>query len=350
MLDHKVLEKIANGNGRSFNMEKRFLFFLLAVPLILVSSCGAKFKDVIKEHHFKPYNKAVFLAQDSRRVWTFGESWGLSTEQEALDKAFTYCEQSRAQSGVRSPCTLYSVNGQVAHGRNYTPRVEQRPPASGRMTERTSPEQTAKKSGYGTGFAISDDGVIVTSYHVIKNAKQVEVQFQDGTACPAKVVKKSPNIDIAILKIDRPTPNYLAMDSQPELAVGDRVFTMGFPVEELLGQEPKFTDGAISSLSGIQGEATFLQITVPIQPGNSGGPLLSEDGKVIGVIDATIAYQSFLEQTRVLPQNINYAVSGSFVAPLLSTYSKEEKDGKVVLSRREVVQRARKAVLKVAVE
>jgi S1-C subfamily serine protease len=333
-------------------MKNRFLFLLLAVPFIIISSCGATFRDVIKQHHYKPYNKAVFLAQDSRRLWTFGESCGLSTEQDALDQAFAQCERSRAQTGVRSPCTLYAINGQVVYGHNYpyTPRVEPRtPPTPGRVTERTSPGQTAIK-GYGTGFAINDDGVIITSYHVVKDAKQIEVQFQDGTAAPAKVLKKSPNIDIAILKIDRPTPNYLVMDSQPELAVGDHVFTIGFPVEELLGQEPKFTDGAISSLSGIKGEATFVQITVPVHPGNSGGPLLSEDGKVVGVIAATIAFQPFIESTRAMPQNINYAVSGSFVAPLLSSYNKEEKEKRVLLGWREVVDQARKSVLKVAVQ
>jgi S1-C subfamily serine protease len=92
-----------------------------------------------------------------------------------------------------------------------------------------------------------------------------------------------------------------------------------------------------------------LQITVPVHPGNSGGPLLSEDGKAVGVIAATIAFQPFIEATRVMPQNINYAVSGSFVAPLLSSYTKEEKEKQVLVSWREVVERARKAVLKVKV-
>jgi S1-C subfamily serine protease len=322
-------------------MEKRFLFFLLASPLIFIFVCGATFRNVLQQHYYKPYNKAIFLAQDSRRVWTFGESFGLATEQEAIEKASAYCEQARARSGVRSPCTLYSVNGQVVYGRNYTPKVEPRPPGK-------APKQTITKSAYGTGFAINNEGVILTSHHVIKGAKKIEVQFQDGEVCPAKVLKQSPNIDIAILKIDKPTPDYLVMDSQPEIGVGDRVFTMGFPVEDLLGQEPKFTDGAISSLSGIKGEATFLQITVPVHPGNSGGPLLSEDGKAVGVIAATIAFQPFIEATKAMPQNINYAVSGSFVAPLVSPYTKEEEK-KVLMSWREVVEQARKAVLKVKV-
>jgi S1-C subfamily serine protease len=329
-------------------MEKRFLLLLLLIPFLFISICGATFRTILGQHHYKAYNKAIFLAQDSRRLWTYGESWGLPTEQEAIDKAFAYCEQSRSQSGVRSPCTLYSINGHVVYGRNYTPRVE--PPPSGQVPPGNVPGRLVNKSAYGTGFAINDEGVIVTSYHVIKGATKINIQFQDGTVSPAKVLKQSPNIDIAVLKIDRPTPHYLPMDSQPEIGAGDRVFTMGFPVEDLLGQEPKFTDGAISSLSGIKGEATFLQITVPVHPGNSGGPLLSENGKVVGVIAATVAFKNFVEQTRAMPQNINYAVSGSFVAPLLSTYTKEEQETEALLTRREVVERARKAVLKVTVE
>jgi len=323
-------------------MEKRFLCFLLACPLIFILTCGATFRDVLGQHYYKAYNKAIFLAQDSRRVWTFGESFGLPTEQEAIEKASAHCEQARAQSGVRNPCTLYAVNGKVVYGRNYTPKVDSRPP-------RKVPEQTITKSGYGTGFPINDEGVILTSYHVVKGAKKIDLQFQDGAVCPAKVLKQSPNIDIAILKIDKPTPDYLVMDSQPEIGVGDRVFTIGFPVDFILGQEPKFTDGAISALSGLRGEATFLQITVPVHPGNSGGPLLSEDGKAVGVIASTMAYQPFVEHTKVIPQNINYAVSGSFVAPLVSSYRKEQKEKNVLMSWREVVDRARKAVLKVNV-
>ena len=323
-------------------MEKRFLLFLLACPLIFIFTCGATFRDVLGQHYYKPYNKAIFLAQDSRRLWTYGESSGLPTEQEAIEKASAYCEQARTRSGVRSPCTLYSVNGQVVYGRNYTPKADSQPP-------RKTPEQTITKSGYGTGFPVNDDGVILTSYHVVKGAKKIDVQFQDGAVCPAKVLKKSPNIDIAILKIDKPTPDYLVMDSQPEIGVGDRVFTIGFPVDHILGQEPKFTDGAISALSGLRGEATFLQITVPVHPGNSGGPLLSEDGKAVGVIASTMAFQAFIEHTKVMPQNINYAVSGSFVAPLVSPYTKEEKEKKVLMSWREVVDQARAAVLKVNV-
>jgi S1-C subfamily serine protease len=332
-------------------MGKHFIFSVLAVFLIFTSGCGSGFRHATKAHHFKAWNKAFCLAQDGRRAWTYGESWGQSTEKEAIDKAFLNCEQSRTQQGVSASCVLYSVNSRVVYGQNYTPKSPERGSPERAAPEQASPGQKTKKSACGTGFAVNEDGVIVTSYHVIKDGKSIRIQLQDGTVSSAKVLKISPNIDIAILKVDRPTPNYLAMDSLPEIGVGDRVFTLGFPVEQLLGQELKFTDGSISALSGIMGEATFLQITVPIQPGNSGGPLLSEDGKVVGVIAATIAVKAFLEQTHgALPQNINYAVSGSFVAPLVSPYKKEIKDVNVSLTRREMVEEARKAVLKVIAE
>jgi hypothetical protein len=129
-------------------MKRRFLFFILACPLIFIFICGATFRNVLRQHYYKPHNKAIFLAQDSRRVWTYGESSGLLTEEEAIEKASASCEQSRAQAGVKSPCTLYSVNGQVVHGRNYTPRAEPRAPGK-------APEQTTPRAAYGTGSAIN---------------------------------------------------------------------------------------------------------------------------------------------------------------------------------------------------
>ena len=124
----------------------------------------------------------------------------------------------------------------------------------------------------------------MTSYHVIKGGTKIDVLFQDGTVCPAKLLKQSPNIDIAILKIDRPTPDYLPMDSQPEIGVGDRVFTIGFPVEDLLGQEPKFTDGAISSLSGIKGEAPFYRSPFQFTQVIQGVPFFPKTGKSSGLL------------------------------------------------------------------
>jgi S1-C subfamily serine protease len=98
----------------------------------------------------------------------------------------------------------------------------------------------------------------------------------------------------------------------------------------MLGAEAKYTDGAISSLSGLGNEASLAQISVPVQPGNSGGPVVNDRGEVVGVVDAGAGEKAFLEAAGALPQNVNWAVRGDYVLPLiraaapLSVRSREE--------------------------
>jgi len=87
------------------------------------------------------------------------------------------------------------------------------------------------------------------------------------------------------------------------------VFTVGYPVTDILGEELKFTDGVISSLSGVGDDAAFVQITVPLQPGNSGGPLVNNAGEVVGVVTSTAAVANFVRTVGTLPQNINWAAN-----------------------------------------
>ena len=88
-------------------------------------------------------------------------------------------------------------------------------------------------------------------------------------------------------------------------------------VSDILGKEVKYTDGSISSLSGIQGDATFFQISVPVQPGNSGGSLVNQDGNGVGVVTAVAAVAEFYRATGSLPQNVNWAVKGACASLIL---------------------------------
>ena len=169
----------------------------------------------------------------------------------------------------------------------------------------------------GTCFAVSYEGHLVTNDHVISNAKSVMVRLHNDRTYAAKVVKSSPSIDLAILKIDERTPSYLSVSSSKQTNKGDDVFTIGFPVSSLLGAEAKYTEGAISSLTGLQNEPIAYQITVPIQPGNSGGPLINDTGQVVGVITSTAAAMNFFRTTGSLPQNVNWAVKSDYLLPLL---------------------------------
>src|SRR5208283_1652516 len=100
----------------------------------------------------------------------------------------------------------------------------------------------------------------------------------------------------------------LPLDFDQTVAMGDPVFTIGFPNTDVQGTEPKYTDGKISSLSGMEDDPSQYQITVPIQPGNSGGALVAGNGAVVGVVRAKLNDLAVLVVSGSVPQNVNYAV------------------------------------------
>jgi S1-C subfamily serine protease len=170
----------------------------------------------------------------------------------------------------------------------------------------------------GTGFAIHNPTTLITAFHVIEGARSIEVMCAAGQHAAAIVERVDPANDLALLKLSVPAPAHLELAPENSATIGQKVFTIGFPVPGLLGTEAKYSDGAISSLSGLAGAANLLQVTVPSQPGNSGGPLADESGRLVGVVTSTAAVQGFLRRTGTLPQNINWAVRSEYVRPLLS--------------------------------
>jgi S1-C subfamily serine protease len=179
-----------------------------------------------------------------------------------------------------------------------------------RINEDTSPKSS------GTGFLITSDGYIITADHVVSNAQSVKVLTNDGLL-PAQVVRRSESEDIAILKIQDSNYSSLPLKSSRSVKLGSEVFTIGFPNIGLQGFEPKFTKGYISSLAGLQDKPKHFQISVPVQSGNSGGPLVDGDGNVIGVVVYMLSEEVTYQLTGNLPQNVNYAVKGSFVLAML---------------------------------
>jgi S1-C subfamily serine protease len=133
----------------------------------------------------------------------------------------------------------------------------------------------------GTGFLISGKGYIATSYHVIRDADSVHIENSRFGVLTAFVVYNDPMNDISILKIDSTNFSqilpYILVKNEAELAEG--VFTLGYPREDIV-----FGEGAISALSGFRQNPNAYQISVPVNPGNSGGPLLNSNGDLVGMI------------------------------------------------------------------
>jgi S1-C subfamily serine protease len=189
-------------------------------------------------------------------------------------------------------------------------------PAEPKRVRAVTPPSPTEAVSVGTCFAVSSDGLIVTALHVVSDAREIKVRLSDGRMVGAKIETRNSPLDTALLRIDEPTPNYLLLARPRSVEIGEEVFTMGFPATDLLGEEPKFTSGTISALSGLQDEPAYLQISVPVQPGNSGGPLVGSNGRVVGMVVGTAATLRFIGVTGFLPQNINWAIKSDYIGPL----------------------------------
>ena len=154
------------------------------------------------------------------------------------------------------------------------------------------PEGARVVQGYGTGFVIRPNGVVVTNQHVVANATKVVVTLSDGTDLPARVLGEDPLTDIAVLRVDRQGLPTVTPGRSTDLMIGEWVVAMGNPYAYLLGNaEPTVTVGVVSATSRNilpTGDQTglyldMIQTDAAINPGNSGGPLTNALGEVVGV-------------------------------------------------------------------
>ncbi len=176
-------------------------------------------------------------------------------------------------------------------------------------------------SGSGTCFALSSDGVLATCYHVVEQASKIRVRGVNGNfnkTYNVKVLMSDRSNDLAILKID--DPSFTSLGSVPYVIsdkiadVGDDVFVLGYPLRAVMGDEIKLTNGIVSSRSGFQSDPTSYQLSVAVQPGNSGGPLFSADGSVLGVVNARLAVES-----------ASYAVKSPYLRSLIASCNEPVK-------------------------
>ncbi|RBP39013.1 trypsin-like peptidase [Roseimicrobium gellanilyticum] len=169
----------------------------------------------------------------------------------------------------------------------------------------------ANYSSMGSGFFVSSDGWLLTNHHVVDNVTEVDIRTASGEILKAHVMKTDPKADLALLKTSGAAPEWLPL-SDGQATLGASVFTVGYPRPTLQGVEPKFTDGTVSSLKGARDEASSYQISVPVQPGNSGGALVHlQSGWVIGVV------RSAFDPSEA--QNVNYAVKSTVARALIES-------------------------------
>lgn len=178
-------------------------------------------------------------------------------------------------------------------------------------------QQQQPSSWQGTGWAINN-GYVVTNYHIVDGARSLKLKHVIGDSVrqfTGEVTVTDIEHDLAIIKItDSKFRGFgrlpYALKTQPA-EVGESVFVLGYPMTDILGDEIKLTTGVLSSRTGYQGDATSYQVSAPIQPGNSGGPLFDNNGNVIACINAKVP----------AAENVGYAIKAQYVSELIAKLS-----------------------------
>lgn len=176
-------------------------------------------------------------------------------------------------------------------------------------------------SSTGSGFFVSEN-IVVTCAHVVKGGRRIACVVGCKTEKTCDILACDDRHDVALLRVKGYSySDYLAIEQKP-CKISDKVFTIGYPLSSMIGSEPKYSEGVIGAVNGIGGDITCYQISVPVQPGNSGGPLLdAKTGGVVGVVSARLSDAAAVAATGTVPQGMNYAVKVCYVLDLLNANS-----------------------------
>lgn len=170
----------------------------------------------------------------------------------------------------------------------------------------------------GTGFAISPDGYLATNAHVVKDADSIYVVTHEGKSFKANIVYEDKRYDLAILKIGDSafhlsTLPFILKNNQARL--GEEVYTLGYPRDEIV-----YGKGYISAETGYRGDSNSYQIAIPVNPGNSGGPLIDSKGQILGIISGK----------QSASDDIAFAVKSSFLLNMLDSLPQNDFNTKTL--------------------
>jgi S1-C subfamily serine protease len=159
----------------------------------------------------------------------------------------------------------------------------------------------------GTGVVVAPRQ-IMTNQHVAEGCTSMTARLSSGTEIPATVIASDRGRDLALLRTEGDPGPVLPFRRAADVRRGENVVTYGFPLAGLLSSGPTLTTGDVSALAGLQDNPRQIQISAPVQQGNSGGPLLDLRGHVVGVIVSKLNAQRIAQATGDIPQNVNFAV------------------------------------------
>jgi S1-C subfamily serine protease len=209
---------------------------------------------------------------------------------------------------------LAAISGSIAPG--YAPDVGISPgvleTGIGARAADPPEEQAGQGASFGTGFIVSAQGHVLTNEHVVERCRSITVE-----GSTAELVASDPTFDLALLSVPALVGASPASFAEAPARLNSDVTVAGYPLSDLLGGL-NVTRGGVTSLKGIGGDGIRMQISAPVQPGNSGGPVVNGAGQVVGVVVAKLDAAAVARVYDDIPQNVNFAVRGEIAKLFLA--------------------------------
>jgi serine protease Do len=236
----------------------------------------------------------------------------------------TYVSKQFGPDGSSTMYNLYISNDGVLKTSNNDIYYLKVFPKENYKSKNTESDFNSSKS-VGTGFIISETGLVATNYHVVDKANEIDIALPSSNkVLRASIQVKDVKNDLCILKIENFNfYDYFSkkipfkINNSENIKIGQDVFTLGYPLGQIMGTKSRLSSGKINSLFGIQDDPRLFQISNPLQPGNSGGPLFDSNGQIIGIVVSSLNAKFFYENLGIIPQNVNFAIKASYLDNLI---------------------------------
>lgn len=202
-----------------------------------------------------------------------------------------------------------------------------------------------KVSSSGSGFFVTS-AQVVTNYHVVEGCKRFTVR-RDTSTFDASLQATTDRNDLALLKVDTVVSSLPVL--RPSAALGEDIMIAGHPLANILGHDLIVASGQVNSLAGLNNDPSILQISAPVQPGNSGGPVIDRAGNIVGVVVAKVNVLKLASVTGDFAQNVNFAIKPEVLRMFLDANRVQYKSAPATkrLDGAELAERARNFTVQV---
>ena len=196
------------------------------------------------------------------------------------------------------------------------------PPRAEAVVPTPAPPKAETVVATGTGFIVNDRGDVVTNNHVVDSCSQIKFVLNGQGPVQGRLVAADTTNDLAVANFPLPRTKVASFSDTIKSRPGDDLVVFGYPLLGLLSTSGNLTRGSLTAMAGMQDDVRYIQISAPVQPGNSGGPVLDMGGEVIGVVTYKLnAVETMKVAGGDIPQNVNFALKASVLRLFLDSHS-----------------------------